>query len=111
MEQGPERLLDQTLLCSEHALWESSGGSSSALRRHHFPSPSRTSISRTHLASAPQRDRVTKASQRASGRISTADRRHCKPRFSGGESHLLDSCVFPPPDAEGDLHGTGIRMP
>lgn len=31
MEQGPERLLVQTLLCSEHTLWEASGGSSSAL--------------------------------------------------------------------------------
>lgn len=42
------------------------------------------------------RGRVTKASQRASGRISTADPRHCKSRFSGRESHLLDSCVLLP---------------
>ena len=108
-EQGTEWLLVQTLLCSEHTLWEASGGSSSALRQHHLGSSlskqnqhkqgcRRDSClhSRTHWASAPQRGRVTKASQRASGRISTADRRHCKPRFSGGESHLLDSCVFPP---------------
>ena len=112
VEQGPKRLLVQSLLCLEHTLWEATGGPSSALRQHRFsssPSKQNQHQQGCRLDSCLQlqdslgrlllsywRGRAADASQRVSGRISTADPRHCKPRFPGRQSHLLDSGVFLP---------------